>query len=482
MLRGLQLGEDKGDDFLKIMNQLTINHANAIGAKYNQNFTLQSFIDTGDSGKAILNTDTAFRILNANCDFVVGAYSSSQVILVMPIFALNHLPACSGSASNQDLENKIEYPYFLRTCPNDNIQGKVLARFVIGQGWKRVNIIHNLEAFALGVRESFKDELKLYNNGVSSDKAVKIATANAYDTYQKDFSLFLQNIKDSECTITLFLGEATEFTQMELSSKESQKSMFEKDYVWFGADTMSSYTGATPLLYSTPAADTSTAAYRALQDELNKITTNEVSLAKYSKYSLGDVQYGAFYPSCVDVFLKTIDLAKTKNNVTSFAALKALNSDWFLSNKDVISNMVVNGPSGNLKLDYNKDVISNYNMFQIVNGRSISAFIYQAESNSVVKDKGFQFTWLSASGLVADGIDVDSIANTVLNKAAFFYYCMIVLCSVAIVVVVVLNSLSVYKYKSWTVKRGLATFTIIFGNIASMLFVFKPSSVILKLI
>eukprot|EP00835_Amoeboradix_gromovi_P004615 NODE_370_length_9954_cov_0.501776.p1 type:complete len:512 gc:universal NODE_370_length_9954_cov_0.501776:2835-1300(-) len=447
MLRRLELVNNDMDLYYKYLNLLTLDHASKLGKQYNQTFSLTSFEDSGAGGNAVLNTNTAFKMIE-NCDFVIGAYSSGQVKNVQPIFSLKGLPSCSGSASNQDLENKVEYPHFIRTCPNDSIQGKVLAQFIIQNNWSSVNIMNSKDAFPMGVRTAFLDEL-------SKNKNVKIVTDIQYEAYQKEFSLYLQKIKDEECTITVFLGEASEFQTMISSSTAGQASMFTNDYVWIGADTFSSYSGKANILYSAPAADRNTVEYKATSDSFAKIQ---------SQFSLDDLFYAPFYLTCVNVFLEYIQIAKQNHNVSTFGEL---GPNWFLDNIGILNPMTVKGPSGSANITYSRDLVSEFNIFQ-KQGESFNiAFVYNANENKIVTMAGFKYSW-AEDGNIKDHIDIDKLAYTILSKYTYFLYFLIFISSFLILAALVFNSISIYKKKTWTVKRALATAIIITGNLSSI--------------
>ena len=470
MLRGLAFDNDNsGSSYLYYLNQLILQHANKIGAKYNQNFTMSTFADSGASGNAIINTNTAYSMLNL-CDFVVGPYSSGQVKNAMPIFTLNRIPACSGSASNQALENKIEYPYFIRTCPNDGIQGMVLAEFIISNNWKKINLLNDGGAYAVGVLTAFSKNIAKYNLNPANEPIVTI-TNQTFQTYQTDFSLMLQEIKDNECTITLFLGEVSEFQSMISSAKDSQTSMFKEDYVWIGADTFGDYKGSVNILYSTFAADTKTQPYEDLNTLFASIARNNNTVA-----TLDDLTYGPFYPSCIDVYLSYIDAAKKKHNVTYF---KDLGPNWFLNNTDLLSNMNVNGPTGNISVNYSNDLVSDYNIMQYLGDQNqpSKAFLFSASTGKISSQSGFNYPWL-VGNKISDTVNIDSLATTVSGKYPFFYYLMIIVGSLLIVVAVASNLLSILKSKGWTIKKALATVVIIFGNVSSITFILDLNPVI----
>eukprot|EP00834_Sanchytrium_tribonematis_P005277 NODE_309_length_10065_cov_0.706101.p1 type:complete len:492 gc:universal NODE_309_length_10065_cov_0.706101:5110-3635(-) len=469
MFRNIALDNDSPQAYFNYMHKLTEKHANDLkssGKLPFSNLTFNHFLDTGATGNTLLNVDEAFRAID-QCDIVVGPYSSGQTKNVMPVFALNKIPVCSGSATNQALENKTEFPYFIRTIPNDNIQGKVLAQFVVQMKWKRINLMNNLDAFAVGVRSAFLSELNLSNQQADDADKVTIVADLQYEVYQKDFSLYLSQIKDSESTVVVFLGEPSEFQKMVDTSTPSQKIMFDKDYVWLGADTFGGYAGDANVLYSVQAADVSTDDFKVMNDYLHTISN--------SKYELDDLSYAPFYLSCLDLFSSLITAAKSKNKVDTF---QKLGSTWFLNNTDLLSHFEVQGPAGHAYFTYDHDVISDFLIMQKTeSGSRNKAFSYSAATNKILKMTGFKYNW-SPDGNVGYEIDFSANAYTVVARYPFFFYFMIVACSIMIILVVTINSVQISKTKLWSFSKGLATASLLFGNIASLLFVLNPNQVI----
>ena len=475
MYRKLALGADPGNLYYSYLNELLFLHAEDIGKTYNFTVTrkdMSYFQDFGTAGNSILNVDEALKVIAAECDFVIGPYSSGQAKSIIPVLSQAKIPACAVS-STQSLENKVEYPYFIRGAPNDSIQGKVLAQFIIQMKWKKFNLLNNLDAFALGVKGAFIQEIKNHNLQASQEDQVVLLTEIEYESYQKDFNLYLDQIKDSECTINVFLGEDFEFGQMVKSSLASQKELFGEGYIWIGADTLGSSTSSADILYSTPAADRKTPEFIKVNNMLKGLSNNT--------YVLDDLPYAPFYLSCIDLFFKYIEISKESKKVSTF---KELTSNWYLNNSGLMKNMPVNGPSGNLLINYDRDVVTDFDIFQKFdnNKQQKVAFVYKSITNTIVKSEGFQYKWIDSTSndlnsAIPFSINIDKIAVTVLNTYEGYYYFIIVVSILSIVVMVGINIEGLVRQRGLTSQKILGSLSLLSGFIGCILLVLTPNEV-----
>ena len=463
------MGKNDKELYFNYLNRLIDKHASKVGLNYNLTVTmsdLSHFQDSGASGNSILNTDEAFKMLD-QCDLVIGPYSSGQTKNIMPVFSIAGLPACSGSASTQSLENKLEYPHFIRTNPNDNVQGKVIAQFIAQMKWKRFNIMNNADAFALGVKKALLEEIESYNSKVDAKNRIKVAADIQYESYQTDFSLYLEQIKDLECTVTIVLGDDFELDNIYKSSTASQKALFSEGYVWLGADTFGSYSGNIDVLYSAPAADRNSVEFKKMDESFRAMSN--------SKYSLDDLQYAPFYLSCVDVFFKFISIAKKAQNKSTFSSL---GTDWFVENSELFSDVVVEGPSGQFTINYQNDLISDFDIIHKFNNNADQkvAFTYSSKENKIIKAAGFQYNW--SSEVISDEIDVNKIALTPENNFPAVFYIMIILSILAIIGMVAINVEAIISKRRWSLSRIFGSIGIFLGASSSALVISTPNTVI----
>jgi len=107
-------------------------------------------------GKAAASA--AQKLVN-EVEIILGGFCSDEALAAEPITTKNEVLQISGGASSPDLSGMS--PYFSRTFPADDVQGKVLANAAYNQkGWREVAFIREKTDYALGVYESFTNRFE----------------------------------------------------------------------------------------------------------------------------------------------------------------------------------------------------------------------------------------------------------------------------------------------------------------------------------
>ncbi|XP_060062918.1 uncharacterized protein LOC132543434 [Ylistrum balloti] len=73
---------------------------------------------------------------------VIGPYPSGVTVPLTLLFTRLKLPSVSYASSSPDLDDVINYPYFLRTVPSDVTQVGAMVKIIEHMGWKRVGMIY----------------------------------------------------------------------------------------------------------------------------------------------------------------------------------------------------------------------------------------------------------------------------------------------------------------------------------------------------
>lgn len=95
------------------------------------------------SGEVTLtNPYTGSRINVERVAAVVMTVSSSVAIPVGFLMTELKIPVVSASASSPDLDDKINFPYFLRTVPSDIEQSRAMISIIKQMGWKYVSLLY----------------------------------------------------------------------------------------------------------------------------------------------------------------------------------------------------------------------------------------------------------------------------------------------------------------------------------------------------
>ena len=112
-------------------------------------FTKQSFI-TDPQTNEIINFDHVVSI--------VGALSSGVTLYLADMATSLGIPMISYSASSPDLDNKVRYPYFLRTVPSDNLQVRGMIEMLYDLTVTHVGLLYIDDAYGRAGKDALVKE------------------------------------------------------------------------------------------------------------------------------------------------------------------------------------------------------------------------------------------------------------------------------------------------------------------------------------
>ena len=114
---------------------------------------------------------------------VIGSLTTGATLSAIPIYAENRIPQISGSVTGPKA-NEGGVDTFYRTCWSDAIQGEALAAWAIELGAKKVVLMDDNGAYAVGLADVAEEALKaegvetLRQNCQSGDKDLSAQVAN----------------------------------------------------------------------------------------------------------------------------------------------------------------------------------------------------------------------------------------------------------------------------------------------------------------
>ncbi len=150
--------------------------------------------DGGDPRTAAL---AAQRLAARNIVGVIGTYGSSITEASQNIYAAtNTLQIANGSTSVRLTEKGL--PYFFRTCPRDDEQGRVAVETMLERGYKKIAILHDSTTYARGLADEAR--------GLLSGKNVQIVFFDALTPGEQDYTTILTQIRRNEPDVVFFTG------------------------------------------------------------------------------------------------------------------------------------------------------------------------------------------------------------------------------------------------------------------------------------
>jgi len=129
---------------------------------------------------------------------LIGHYNSGQTIAAMDIYKDLPLVIVTPTASEMSLTQK-GYTNFFRVNANDAAQARVDAAFLVNQlGAKNVAVVHNDDAYGIGLAKSLGDEL--------GKLGVKVATNIQVKVEQSEYITEVQQLKDATPDAIFYAG------------------------------------------------------------------------------------------------------------------------------------------------------------------------------------------------------------------------------------------------------------------------------------
>jgi branched-chain amino acid transport system substrate-binding protein len=99
---------------------------------------------------------------------IIGDYCSSSTLAVLKLAAAAKVVVISPAATSPDLSGSS--PYFFRTVPTDVQQGEFAAKTVTQKGYTKIAILHDDDAYGIGLSKSFADSVSKLGGSVVANE------------------------------------------------------------------------------------------------------------------------------------------------------------------------------------------------------------------------------------------------------------------------------------------------------------------------
>ena len=134
--------------------ELVVNEINAKGGILGRQVEL---LIEDDVCKPEIATNTATKVLSQGADAVIGHICSGATKAALSIYTKAKVVVISPSATNPDLTQSGNYPYFFRTIASDDAQARAEVNFAIDTlGAKKIAVIHDKGDYGKGLAEFAK--------------------------------------------------------------------------------------------------------------------------------------------------------------------------------------------------------------------------------------------------------------------------------------------------------------------------------------
>lgn len=195
-----------------------------INAKGGVNGKKVELLIEDDACKPEIATNTATKLVSQKVDAVLGHICSGATKAALPIYQAAGIILISPSATNPELTQSGQYPYFFRTIASDDMQARAEVDFAINiLGLKKIAVIHDKGDYGKGLAEFAKSFIE------QSGKA-ELALFEGVTPGAVDYSAIVQKIKQSQADAVLFGGYHPEASKIvAMMRKKRLKTVFISD-------------------------------------------------------------------------------------------------------------------------------------------------------------------------------------------------------------------------------------------------------------
>jgi len=186
-------------DYTKDGTELAIEEINAAGGVLGKKLEIVYGDDKGDSKEAV---SVAQKFASDDSIVgIVGHFFSGATLAAGPIYQQNEIPTISVASTNPEVANIGDYVY--RINVGDNYQGSQLAELLKSEGYNKISVIYDNSDYGKGVSDIFSESF----NELGGEVLLNESYLGGQD---KDFSLILTKIKNSDTEVIILVSYYTE--------------------------------------------------------------------------------------------------------------------------------------------------------------------------------------------------------------------------------------------------------------------------------
>lgn len=186
------LGKDNENGARLAIEDLNTQNIEIAGAKVK--FELLGEDDQADPKQGNI---VAQKLIDAKINGMIGHLNSGTTIPASRLYAEAGIPQVSGSATNPKYTQQ-GFKTAFRVMSNDVQQGKALAEFAAGKGFKTVAVIDDRTAYGQGLSEEFTK--------AATAKGLKIVATEFTNDKATDFKAILTKIKSKKPELVFYGG------------------------------------------------------------------------------------------------------------------------------------------------------------------------------------------------------------------------------------------------------------------------------------
>ena len=165
-------------------------------------------VEGDDQCKPELATNVATKLISEHVDIVMGNTCSGATKAALPIYNEQKLVAVSPSATNAELTQLRQYPYFFRTIASDDMQARMGVDLAVKKiGAKTIAILHDKGDYG----KTYAEYAKKF---IEADGQAKVVLFEGITPGQVDYGSVIQKVRSSNADAIIFGGYHPEASRL----------------------------------------------------------------------------------------------------------------------------------------------------------------------------------------------------------------------------------------------------------------------------
>ena len=161
-----------------------------------------------DQCKPELATNVATRMASDKVNAVIGHICSGATKAALPIYTKEKMIVISSAATNVELTQSGNYPYFLRTIASDDLQSQIGVDLLLKElGAKKIAVIHDKGDYGKAYAEYGR-------KFIEASKLAKVIMFEGITPGQVDYSSIVQKVRNSGADALIFGGYHPEASKL----------------------------------------------------------------------------------------------------------------------------------------------------------------------------------------------------------------------------------------------------------------------------
>ncbi|MDR1872931.1 MAG: branched-chain amino acid ABC transporter substrate-binding protein [Deltaproteobacteria bacterium] len=322
----------------------------------------------------------ATKLLSSGVKFVMGHTCSGATRSALSAYGNNAL-VISSSATDNNLTDSGQHPYFFRTTPRDDIQTKIQIALIRKKNYKKIAILHDKGDYGQALAESIRQLAQ-------ADPGREVVVFEGINSGQVSFDAIISKIKETQAEVLVWGGYYNDAAKLVTQARRKNVNvpligpdgLYDPRFIVLAAD-------AAEGTYCTGQVDHSQSALamEAIKDHRSRYYTQDIGT--YFFYAAGAAQ--SLFAALETVGQKAIDQTLAERKAAAEKAAKEktpnqppaapvepprieeVNLD-FKAVKQFLNEKVVETVMGPVRYDAKGDIIGEgYKLFQIQNGKFV---------------------------------------------------------------------------------------------------------------